>query len=66
LKNDEASELPSSKATPPPRSCSKRSRAAEFHNLSEKVLIFFFFTFQFIFSLRIFSEFDLNETEKEE
>ncbi|GAU39920.1 hypothetical protein TSUD_05120 [Trifolium subterraneum] len=34
--NDEASELPSSKATPPPRSSSKRSRAAEFHNLSEK------------------------------
>ncbi|CAK8569501.1 unnamed protein product [Lathyrus sativus] len=34
--NDEASELPSSKATPPSRSSSKRSRAAEFHNLSEK------------------------------
>lgn len=37
LKNDEGSELPSSKAAPPPRSSSKRSRAAEFHNLSEKV-----------------------------
>lgn len=34
--NDEGSELPSSKAAPPPRSSSKRSRAAEFHNLSEK------------------------------
>ncbi|KAI5393184.1 hypothetical protein KIW84_060348 [Lathyrus oleraceus] len=34
--NDDASELPSSKATPPSRSSSKRSRAAEFHNLSEK------------------------------
>ncbi|XP_058722229.1 transcription factor ALC-like [Vicia villosa] len=34
--NDEASELPSSKATLPSRSSSKRSRAAEFHNLSEK------------------------------
>lgn len=55
LKNDEDSELPSSKATPPPRSSSKRSRAAEFHNLSEKVqyflpfkkIIFNFFCFLF-------------------
>ncbi|XP_027189239.1 putative transcription factor bHLH056 isoform X4 [Cicer arietinum] len=34
--NAEASELPSSKGTSPPRSSSKRGRAAEFHNLSEK------------------------------
>ncbi|KAI5401515.1 hypothetical protein KIW84_066113 [Lathyrus oleraceus] len=34
--NDEALELPSSKAIPPSRSSSKKSRAAEFHNLSEK------------------------------
>ncbi|KAJ1436746.1 Myc-type, basic helix-loop-helix [Sesbania bispinosa] len=33
--NAETSELPS-KSAPPPRSSSKRSRAAEFHNLSEK------------------------------
>ncbi|KAE9588412.1 putative transcription factor bHLH family [Lupinus albus] len=35
-KNGEASELPSSKPVPPSRTSSKRSRAAEFHNLSEK------------------------------
>ncbi|RYR55758.1 hypothetical protein Ahy_A06g030934 [Arachis hypogaea] len=34
-KNGETSELPSRHA-PPPRTSSKRSRAAEFHNLSEK------------------------------
>ncbi|XP_019436950.1 PREDICTED: transcription factor ALC-like isoform X2 [Lupinus angustifolius] len=36
LENGEALELPSSKPFPPSRTSSKRSRAAEFHNLSEK------------------------------
>ncbi|CAL0323787.1 unnamed protein product [Lupinus luteus] len=36
LENGEPSELPSSKSFPPSRTSSKRSRAAEFHNLSEK------------------------------
>jgi len=55
LKNDEGSELPSPKAAPPPRSSSKRSRAAEFHNLSEKVQYILplkrkiLFTFFFLF-----------------
>lgn len=48
LKNAEASELPSSKGTSPPRSSSKRGRAAEFHNLSEKVPFFLPFNFYFI------------------
>ncbi|KAK7291110.1 hypothetical protein RIF29_06003 [Crotalaria pallida] len=36
VENGESSELPSPKPVPPPRTSSKRSRAAEFHNLSEK------------------------------
>jgi len=47
------------KPVPPPRSSSKRSRAAEFHNLSEKVLLFFNFTRNFSFFFAVIHDFDV-------
>jgi len=44
---------------PPPRSSSKRSRAAEFHNLSEKVLLFFNFMRNFSFFFVVIDDFDV-------